>query len=98
MSNMSDIIDNKGLIPIVKRNGITISGRIIGPGTRLGQFEVRSTTDKGGPYALLSEAEDKMHAIEYILLQQQIRANGSDPKQLSKISLRPSKNQVFNRR
>lgn len=92
---MSTINANNELIPIVKRNGITISGKIIGPGARLGQFEVRSKLERGGPYALFSEAEAKMDSIEYILRQEQARAEGKAPIKDDK---RRPIHKVFNKR
>lgn len=76
---ISDKLGESALIPIVKRNGITISGKIIGPGARLGQFMVKHKTDSGGPYALMSEAEAKMDSIEYILRQQDLKERGIAP-------------------
>lgn len=50
------------LIPIERKEGVTIYGRIVGKGGKLGQYEVHSSFVKGNNtiYTSYSEAEDRM--------------------------------------
>ncbi len=50
------------LIPIERQNGVTLYGRIIGRGGKLGQFEVHSDSQRWGGmvYADYKSAETQM--------------------------------------
>lgn len=53
------------LIPIERKQGVTIYGRIIGPNGKLGQYEVHSEHLKydGFTYSLYKDAQTKMGAL-----------------------------------
>ena len=55
-------------IPIVRKNGITIYGRIIGTGGKLGQFEVYTpfSTNDLTTYTTFKEAERKFDELDAI--------------------------------
>ena len=60
----------KNLVPIVRKNGITIYGRVIGSNGRLGQFILyNSHTGEQIDYALFSEAEKHMNSAIYLMTQ-----------------------------
>lgn len=53
------------LIPIERKSGVTIYGRIIGQGGRLGQYEVHSDIlgHDGTVYHLYKDAQTRMSAL-----------------------------------
>ena len=53
------------LVPIERRDGVTLYGRVIGKGNKLGQFEVHSKYlgNDGMVYSLYKDAEIKFKAI-----------------------------------
>lgn len=57
--------DNKTLIPIERKMGVTIYGRVIGKGGKLGQFEVISDyfPDLEIVYSTYAEAEKRFAAL-----------------------------------
>ena len=58
----------KNLVPIVRKEGVTIYGRVIGHKGRLGQFILyNSHTGEQIDYTLFSDAEKHMNSIIYFL-------------------------------
>jgi len=57
------------LVPIVRKDGLAIYGKVIGPGGKLGQYEFHNSyTREVIHYSLFSEAEKHLNAI-YSLMQ-----------------------------
>ncbi len=55
-------------VPIIRRNGITIYGRVIDGKGKLGQYEVYTThsTNELTTYGTFADAEKKFKELEYI--------------------------------
>jgi hypothetical protein len=53
------------LVPIERRDGVTLYGKVVGKGGKLGQYEVHSdwTRYDGQVYAQYHDAETKMSAL-----------------------------------